>query len=539
MLLFLVSFLLLGNPNWTLAGVTTGDGNSFGEFGNPFGEEVSSDCQNECQYGLGVTEMEVKRQQSECIARCNARKASGASSAPDPYAGPLKASEKVPDAPTGAVAASGSTAPTGSTAGSGPTSASGACSTAHSLAKNICGGSQFAQMVTGPLSQMQMAQASGDYNAACKAAASIARNSAIMNLATGSGCMYARQRCTSSCSVAVTGLAASADSAAMTANRTDCEEMMTQALGSFAQGVSSAQSMAQSKLCEQVTANLPGAGGFDCTKDEYKNLPVCDTTPFCSKVENKENPWCVNSKGICEQQQNAGTDFCKCIADAKSCPTPPPPPAWPPITPPTYATTGGSDGGNIGGSNGGLSGGAGNCEDDLDCGISTASGGSTSGLGVPTITGTGNPDRLLTGKPGSAPNSNSTPGGGGFGGGGGGSGGGSGYAPSASSGKAGGGSDLSTDIIGGAGGGSSDPILSSNEGGGGDGDRLRSGGNGDDKIPKIDLAALLAAGATKDVKRGLASDPTLLASGITAANGMSNFEKVTRKMNEKRPVLTP
>ncbi len=415
-----------------------------------------------------------------------------------------------------------------------------ACNSSHMIAKGVCTGSQFAQMVTGPLSQMQMAQSTGDYNAACKAAASIARNSMIMNFATGSACLVARQKCTSACTLG-NGFNTADPSmiATFQKNKLECDGMMMQALGSLVQGVSAAQSMSQSKLCEKVTANLPGAGGFDCTKEEYKNLPVCDTTPFCSKAENKENPWCVNSKGICEQSQNAGTDFCKCIADAKNCPIPPAPPEWPPIIPPTYTTTGGSDGGSIGGANGGLSGGSGNCEDDLDCGISTASSGSTSGLGVPTITGTGNPDRLLTAKPGSAPNSNGTPGGGGGFGGGGGSGGGSGYAPSASNGKGGGSSDLSTDIIGGAGGGSSDPILSSNEAGGGDGDGLRRGGNGDDKMPKIDLAALLAAGAAKDPKRGLANDPTLLASGITAANGMSNFEKVTRKMNEKRHALMP
>jgi len=34
-------------------------------------------------------------------------------------------------------------------------------------------------------------------------------------------------------------------------------------------------------------------------------------------------------------------------------------------------------------------------------------------------------------------------------------------------------------------------------------------------------------------------DPELFANGITGANGLSNFEKVTRKMNEKRPTLLP
>lgn len=46
-------------------------------------------------------------------------------------------------------------------------------------------------------------------------------------------------------------------------------------------------------------------------------------------------------------------------------------------------------------------------------------------------------------------------------------------------------------------------------------------------LPKVDKA------------RGLATDAELAANGITSANGLSNFEKVTKKMNEKRPVLLP
>ncbi len=78
---------------------------------------------------------------------------------------------------------------------------------------------------------------------------------------------------------------------------------------------------------------------------------------------------------------------------------------------------------------------------------------------------------------------------------------------------------------------------------------LPQSGNGENRnsammdasgMSKIDLAALLAMGAVPGgVKRDLASDPALLTKGITGANGVSNFEKVTRKMNEKRPVLLP
>lgn len=61
-------------------------------------------------------------------------------------------------------------------------------------------------------------------------------------------------------------------------------------------------------------------------------------------------------------------------------------------------------------------------------------------------------------------------------------------------------------------------------------------GSGNDK-DKFDLSKFLP-GAEKDPKRDPASDK-LLAEGITGANDLSNFEKVTRMMNKKRPAFKP
>ena len=72
------------------------------------------------------------------------------------------------------------------------------------------------------------------------------------------------------------------------------------------------------------------------------------------------------------------------------------------------------------------------------------------------------------------------------------------------------------------------------EGGGG---RGGNGGNGKDD-PKIDLSKYLPGGQLDPNKREPAA-LELRAKGITGANELSNFEKVTRMMNRKRPMLKP
>ncbi len=69
-------------------------------------------------------------------------------------------------------------------------------------------------------------------------------------------------------------------------------------------------------------------------------------------------------------------------------------------------------------------------------------------------------------------------------------------------------------------------------GGGFPGGRSRSGDE------KLDLSKFLPGGSMDPAKRGLASTEQLLqAQGITGANDLSNFEKITRAMNRKRAVL--
>ncbi len=399
------------------------------------------------------------------------------------------------------------------------------CQSAYTLAKASCNGSQYSQLVMGPLNQMQMAQAAGDYNGACKAAASIARNSAIMNFATGTTCVYARRRCNNAC--VVPSIAGSATTN-IQKNRDECNSMMDQATASIAQGVQSAQAMSQSNLCAAWTAGNPANPGLpDCTKEEFKNSPMCVNNSFCKLEENQTNPWCTAPTEVCKQAQNASTSYCKCIADAKNCPTIPPPPPIATITPPTYNIDNGTmtPGGRTAG---------GNLNDDLDGQFVPVSG--TGGLGIPTVTNGGDPERLLKdAKTDGNPNRNAViPSGGGSPTGGGGS---SGNMVAASgSGGKNSSSDSGSDVLGGVSSGSMESVLPQS----GNGENRNSAMMDASGMSKIDLAALLAMGAVPGgVKRDLASDPALLTKGITGANGVSNFEKVTRKMNEKRPVLLP
>jgi hypothetical protein len=76
--------------------------------------------------------------------------------------------------------------------------------------------------------------------------------------------------------------------------------------------------------------------------------------------------------------------------------------------------------------------------------------------------------------------------------------------------------------------------------GGGGGGYPNSGGGGgygpEGDKDKMDWSKFLPK---VDKARGLANDAEMAANGITSANGLSNFEKVTKKMNEKRPALLP
>jgi hypothetical protein len=88
--------------------------------------------------------------------------------------------------------------------------------------------------------------------------------------------------------------------------------------------------------------------------------------------------------------------------------------------------------------------------------------------------------------------------------------------------------DIDHGYSGGSGGGwsiSSVPI----EGGGG------RGGNGEN----LDLSKYLPGGELDPAKRDIAAANDLRAQGITGANDLSNFEKVTRMMNKKRPLMKP
>jgi hypothetical protein len=104
----------------------------------------------------------------------------------------------------------------------------------------------------------------------------------------------------------------------------------------------------------------------------------------------------------------------------------------------------------------------------------------------------------------------------------------------ASAGGGGAGAQFNKDIGGGLSGGGGGGFMFPGGAAGSEGGPRGAGGGGSGD-QGLDLSKFLPGGELDPAKRGLASDMT--AKGITGANELSNFEKVTRMMNKKRPLL--
>jgi hypothetical protein len=102
-----------------------------------------------------------------------------------------------------------------------------------------------------------------------------------------------------------------------------------------------------------------------------------------------------------------------------------------------------------------------------------------------------------------------------------------------------GGEPVNKDILNGYGGGAGGGFFGYGGGGYADGGSGKGGGGSDGKGGGIDLKNFLPGGKN-DPRRNPASINLGYADGsITSANGLTNFQKVTRKMNQKRPELMP
>jgi len=266
-----------------------------------------------------------------------------------------------------------------------------------------------------------------------------------------------------------------------------------------------------------------------CAGEKWRSNPMVCRDQFCADAANSKTNFCVAAIQDCNDPR-ADTDptvgrMCRCQKNPQTqeC-------GWMNAT---TGTTGNTLAGNVGGINAGTTGTTGATN-------GLASGGLTVGGNAPAFDdgddftpadinrqndpgkteGKSSPDNLAAG-------------GGGGGGLGGGGGGGAPMVGMDPGGKGGSGED--PQILGGLAAapaaGASGPGIGSSEGsGGGPGDPMGRGGK---KDGELDLKAFLPGEKNYHGRMPANVDPSLLAAGITGANGESNFEKITRKYQEK------
>lgn len=422
------------------------------------------------------------------------------------------------------------------------------CKVVAEKARKSCAGSELSVQIS-PMLNVLSASMGTDQNKACRVARSIAALSTGANIALATSCAKFKNSCDSSCSedaktrgdeaeilrnkmnAAVGPLVSSQllalyktalmESKASRYNSKQCKTYEGNVQQAMIQSAMSAITFAQSNQCVKLTDNI--------------TTPTTQTDPACFTYEAYENPNCPQ---WCLKPGRQNEEKCKV-----------PVPSMPQCSDPVYAENpmckppepfnpggpgSGGGGGTIGGGDGNDGGGIGTGGDSR---------GNTIGLGNRGISD------IPELPPGEAPmnplqrgneqgGNNASPGGGGGGVGGGFSGGGGGGGPPGS----GDGQEQASnkEVF----------VPMTNAPGGSDAGITTEGGDGDAGGPNSGLASDDASGAPpfdlskflpKDLQdtRMPASDPALAANGISDANGLSNWEKVTRKMNEKRGELKP
>lgn len=264
----------------------------------------------------------------------------------------------------------------------------------------------------------------------------------------------------------------------------------------------------------QIASN-PTCQAQYCSSPMAVNDPMC-TTAFCSVPAHQGNPVCSTSPGglTCASPTMASSAMCACVSNPTSAA------CLQAQNSTNHMPGGGTLGGN--GSIGNPEGSMGALQDE------------------PTL-----PDgkKDPTGKDNSR-DASVIPQNAGGGGGGGGNGSGGGF-PGGGGGAGGRGDPEKEVALGVQNGGAMDPSLAGGAGGGdGGADRIYGGGSrgaGDGGGPSIPNFAKLFGGLGNNSggRAPASANAELLKHGITPANGLSNWEKVTRKMNEKAASLLP
>jgi len=358
-----------------------------------------------------------------------------------------------------------------------------ACVSAHDAAENYCLAQQLAAPITAQLAAYKSQMNSGDTKAACKTAKQVALLSATANTATSVLCVKKSNACITACeSQAATQ--AVADGPAASKLAADCKNSKTfLAVSAALQGMQSLQAFGQSKLCEEAASGK-------CIGDNAYNDSDC--MQYCMKPGRQNDPKCRIAMASCTDPQYAvqNAQYCACLQNpsGQGCSNI--------IDPPNPTVTDGLPqlGGNLGGDEFGQ----------------------------------------LDNKPGGSSANNDTRAGG-YGGGG--LGGGSSFPIAGSDNRAPTDEQKDKDILNGYG-GASGGGFGYGGGGGGYGTAGGGSGRGGDSGSGIDLRSFLP-GQKNDPRRNPASALGYADSSITSANGLTNFQKITRKLNQKRPELMP
>lgn len=361
------------------------------------------------------------------------------------------------------------------------------CKTAHSSAINRCEKLDYTQQGSQLLNQFAQVKSAGNIKEACGLAKQISALSVGANAGFAYSCQSAAKSCETACDPN-NGLKPTGEKGPFVQEMySACQRLKRNAIAGYIQAGADAANFAISAQCEK-------AADAKCVGQNAVNDPDC--VQFCSQPGRESHPKCALAGANCQNptfaQQNA--QFCQCLQN----------PFGPNCSTAQFPTRPGNNG------------------NDPLAGIRTNVGGLADGENDFL----GNDSRGGSNSGGGGPNG----GGSGFNGGAGAS------SPIAGDGSGEGNGDepLNKEILTGSGGGSGGAGgffgYGSGGGEGSAGGGGRGGSGSGDGGSGIDLRAFLPGGKN-DPRRGPASLEE--ASGITKSDGLTNFQKVTRKINQK------
>ncbi len=361
-----------------------------------------------------------------------------------------------------------------------------ACEDSYTRANRACTAQEISPTISSSLTAFTQLKASGNIKDACNKAKDLSLVSLGANAGFAVACNRFAADCERQCASNNDYLYGSSAEMPPSQMLRECKNFKQNYIAGVSQAIQDASSYAQSKACAE-------AADAKCVGQNAVNDPDC--VQFCSQPGRESHPKCALAGASCQNptfaQQNA--QFCQCLQN----------PFGPNCSTAQFPTRPGNNGNdplaglrtNVGG--------LGDGENDFLGNESR--GGSNSGAGGPNGGGSG----FSGGAGASSPIAGD---GGGEG---------SGDEP------------LNKDILTGSGGGGGGAGGFFGYGGGG-GEGSAGGGRGgsgsSDGGSGIDLRAFLPGGKN-DPRRGPASLEE--ASGITKSDGLTNFQKVTRKINQK------